>query len=101
MSIQPSVEVPMFAVYMAGAASVAVALLELALPLLLIERFQKWLIIPGFLLHIAFYVMLSLATYSLTCMLLYLAIIDANKTAGFIEALGPKLRRVSQRLAPA
>lgn len=70
-------------------ASYSVAGLELVLPLLLIERFQKWLVLPGLSLHLAFYFMLPLQIYSLTCMLMYLAIIDANKIHGLLELIGP------------
>lgn len=70
-------------------AATATAILELILPLLLIQRLQKWLVVPGLMLHLAFYFMLPLQTYSLTCMLLYLAIIDANKIHGLLDLIGP------------
>ncbi|WP_340315597.1 hypothetical protein [Rhizorhabdus argentea] len=73
-----------------SAMAITVAIVELLLPLLLVERLQKWLVIPGIGLHIAFYVLLPLETYSLTCILLYFAIFNANKVHAFIDALGPQ-----------
>jgi len=76
--------------WLTAAMASTVAVLELLLPLLLIRRFQKWLVVPGIALHVAFYVMLPLQTYSLTCILLYLAVIDANWIHAWLERLGPR-----------
>lgn len=81
----------------ASAAAITVAVLELILPLLLIPRLQKWLVIPGLGLHLAFYVLLPLQTYSLTCMVLYLALFDANVVHGYIDLLGPGRRGTTSR----
>lgn len=78
----------------ASALAVTVCVLELVLPLLLIERFQKWLVIPGMGLHIAFYVLLPLQTYSLTCIVLYLSFFNADKVHALIDRLGPDWARV-------
>lgn len=69
--------------------AITVTIIELFLPLLLVERYQKWLVVPGIGLHIAFYVLLPLQTYSLTCILLYFAIFNANKVHAWIEFLAP------------
>ncbi len=69
--------------------AVSVCLLELVLPLMLFERFQNWLTVPGIGLHVGFYVLLPLATYSLTCIVLYLAFFNANKVHALIDMLGP------------
>lgn len=81
-----------FLPYMSTAAavlSVAVAITELLLPLMLVERCQKWLVVPGMGLHIMFYVMLPLETYSLTCIVMYIGFFNANKVHGLIDLLGP------------
>ena len=74
---------------LAAVLSIAVAMTELVLPLMLVERCQKWLVVPGMGLHIMFYVMLPLQTYSLTCIVMYLGFFNANKVHGLIDLLGP------------
>ncbi len=84
-----SFQIPPILDPVASAMSIAVCVIELALPLMVIERFQKWLSPFGIGMHIAFFVMLPLQTYSLTCISLYLAVYNANLIHGWIDLLGP------------
>lgn len=59
--------------------------LALGLPF---ARTRKYLVIPGLLLHAAFYVMLPVSIYSATIVLLYLAYFDADKVHRVIDELG-------------
>lgn len=52
---------------------------------LFFRRFWPVLIPAGIAMHIAFYVLLPVYTYSLTCILMYLAILDANKVHELTE----------------
>lgn len=79
----------------ASALSVTVCILELILPLLLVERLVKWLIGPAVVMHIMFYVMLPLQTYSLTCMLIWLAAFNADKVHRWIDYLSPEGERAA------
>lgn len=66
-----------------------VLILEYALALgMPFSRTRKYLVIPGLVLHAAFYVMLPIATYSATIVLLYLAYFDADKIHRVIDELG-------------
>lgn len=49
------------------------------------KRTRRYLLIPGLLLHAAFYVMLPVNTYSATIILLYLAYLDPGKVHKFID----------------
>lgn len=65
-----------------------VVILEFALAFgLPFERTRRYLIVPGLLLHLAFYVMLPVYTYSATIILLYLAYLDADKVHQFIDEM--------------
>jgi len=56
------------------AAAIGTLLLELALAFLLpFPRFRRYLIVPGLLLHAAFYVLLPVSTYTVTVFVCYLA----------------------------
>ncbi len=69
-------------------AAVSITLLEYALAFgLPFARTRKWLLIPGLLMHCAFYVMLPIATYSATVVLLYLAYFDADRVHRAIDKL--------------
>ena len=66
-----------------------VLILEYALALgMPFSRTRKYLVFPGLVLHAAFYVMLPIATYSATIVLLYLAYFDADKIHRVIDELG-------------
>lgn len=54
---------------------------------LLFGRTRKWLVIPGLLLHGAFYVLLPVSTYSATVWVLYLAYFDPDAVHRVIERL--------------
>lgn len=65
-----------------------VVLLEYVLGLgLLFRRSRRWLVLPGLALHAVFYMLLPVATYSLTVMLLYLAFFDADDVHKVTERL--------------
>jgi len=67
----------------------SVVILEYALALgMPFARTRKYLVIPGLMLHAAFYVMVPVATYSATIVLLYLAYFDADKIHRVIDDLG-------------
>jgi hypothetical protein len=68
-------------------ATITVAL-EYALGIgLLFARTRKWLIVPGLLLHGAFYVLLPVATYTATVWCLYLAYLDPDAVHAFLDRL--------------
>lgn len=46
---------------------------------LFVRRLLVWLVPAGIGMHVAFYILLPVYTYSLTCILMYLAIFDADK----------------------
>jgi hypothetical protein len=65
----------------------AVLLLEYLLAFgLFARRLRVWLIPAGIGLHAALYALLPVYTYSLTCILMYLAIFDADKIHELTEA---------------
>ena len=71
-----------------AAAAWFVVIIEYALAFgLPFEKTRRYLIVPGLLLHLAFYVMLPVLTYSATIILLYLAYLDADKVHRFIDEL--------------
>ncbi len=71
-----------------AAAAILVTLLEYALAFgLPFTKTRRWLLIPGLLMHSAFYVMLPVATFSATIVLLYLAYFDADRVHRFIDQL--------------
>ena len=66
----------------------AVVLLEFALAFgMPFAAPRKYLVIPGILLHAAFYVVLPVFTYSATVILLYLAYFDADKVHRIVDRL--------------
>jgi hypothetical protein len=70
------------------AAAIFVTLLEYALAFgLPFAKTRRWLLIPGLLMHATFYIMLPVATYSATIILLYLAFLDADRVHRFIDQL--------------
>jgi len=54
---------------------------------LFIPRLRTPVLIAGVLMHLVFYVLLSVVTFSLNMILLYLAVIDADRTHRFIDEL--------------
>ena len=68
------------------AGSWTVLLLEYILAFGLLKRsFHKWLIPMGTGMHLAFYWIFPVYTFSLTCILMYLAVVDPNKVHQFTE----------------
>ena len=65
-----------------------VVALEYALAFFLpFERTRKYFVLPGIALHLCFYVMLPVFTYSITVILLYLAYFDADRIQRIIDEL--------------
>jgi hypothetical protein len=70
------------------AASVFTVALEYTLAFgLLIPTARKWLVPAGVLLHASFYVLLPVATYSLTMIMLYLALLDPDAVRQAIDRM--------------
>lgn len=68
------------------AAAVIVVVLEFVLAFGLPFRLtRKYVVVPGLLLHLSFYVMLPVFTYSITIILLYLAYFDADRIHKIID----------------
>lgn len=68
--------------------SVGVVGLEYALSFgMLFERTRKWLLVPGLVMHGAFYVLLPVATYTVTVWILYLAYFHPDDVARVIDRL--------------
>lgn len=68
--------------------SVGTVALEYALAVgLPFEHSRRWLVIPGLLLHAAFYVFLPVSTYSVTVFVLYLAYFDPDAVHRVIDRL--------------
>lgn len=53
---------------------------------LFVPRLRRWLIPAGIALHLLFYLVLVVKTFSLTCVLLYLAVIPARRVHEFLDA---------------
>ena len=53
---------------------------------LFIQRWQKFLIPMGIFLHLSFYVFLVVKTFSLSCILMYLAFVPAKTVHDFLES---------------
>ena len=69
--------------------AVANVALEYALALgLPWPRTRRWLLLPGLGLHVLFYLLLPVATYSATVMLLYLAYLDPERVHAVLDELG-------------
>jgi hypothetical protein len=69
-------------------AAVFCVALEYALGIgLLFTRTRKWLIVPGLLVHGAFYLVLPVGTYSATVWCLYLAYLDPDAVHAFLERI--------------
>ncbi|MBL9107367.1 MAG: HTTM domain-containing protein [Myxococcales bacterium] len=63
-------------------------LAELVLgPGLLHPRARRYLLVPGLLLHAAFYVLLPVSTFSVTAACMYWAVLDADRVHAAIDAL--------------
>ena len=81
-----------------------VVLLEYALAFgMPFRRVRRWLIVPGLALHGLFYVLLPVATYSMTIWLLYLAYLDADFVHGVIDRMTgrpPVACAVTSRASP-
>jgi hypothetical protein len=83
--------------YMFPLAAWLVVMLEIVLAFFLpFQRTRKYLVLPGIALHLIFYIMLPVSTYSITIILLYLAYFDADrvhrtldKIQGYIQPLNP------------
>ena len=66
--------------------AIATVVLEYALALgLPFARTRRYLVLLGLLLHAGFYVLLPVATYSVTMFALYLAYVDPDKVHEFLE----------------
>lgn len=65
--------------------SVTVLLVEYALPILIHIRRWQWLVLPaGIGMHIAFYLLLPVDTYSITMIVLYLALLPPDAVTRFL-----------------
>ncbi len=83
-----SLEALLLSPWFAMPAAIAVVMVEYFLPVgLLVRRLQPIAIPIGILLHLAFYVMLPVATYSASMVLLYLAVLDPDAVHRFIDRL--------------
>lgn len=51
-----------------------------------VPRIRTAVLLSGVLLHLVFYALLSVNTFSLNMILLYLAVIDADRVHAFIDA---------------
>jgi hypothetical protein len=70
------------------AASAATVALEYALAFgMLHARTRRWLVLPGLLLHAAFYIVLPVRTFSATMFVLYLAYFDPDAVHAVIDRL--------------
>jgi hypothetical protein len=78
---------PGFAASAAIAACLTVALEYALAGGMLFVRTRRWLVVPGLLLHAAFYVLLPVRTFSATIVLLYLAYFDAGSVHRVIDRL--------------
>jgi hypothetical protein len=66
----------------------SVVLLELSLALgLWFTRTRKWLVVPGLVLHGAFYALLHISTFTATMWLLYLAFFDPDEVHRTVDEL--------------
>lgn len=82
--LAPLMTDPLFA----APASAAVLIVEYLLPAgLLIRRFHRFAIPAGLALHAAFYVLLTVNTYSITMMALYLAVVDPDALRRFLDRM--------------
>jgi uncharacterized membrane protein YidH (DUF202 family) len=69
-------------------AAVCTVLLEWMLGIgLLVPRFRRFLVVPGLLLHALFYVLLPVATYTVTVFCMYLAYLDADAVHRVLDRL--------------
>jgi len=68
--------------------AVGTVALEYALGIgLLFRRTRRWLVVPGLLLHGAFYVLLPVSTYTATMWVLYLAYLDPDAVHAWLERM--------------
>jgi hypothetical protein len=80
----------------------ATVALELALAVgLLFAKTRRWLLIPGLLLHGAFYALLDVSTFSVTMCVLYLSVCDADEVHRAIDRLNGYPARTGEHAASA
>ena len=53
----------------------------------LVPRWRRWVVPVGLSLHATFYLMLPVATYSATAMVLYLALLDPAAVHRFLDRM--------------
>ena len=74
--------------HIAAPAAILVTMVEYLLPVgIIVRRFHPVAIPIGLALHAAFYLLLTVNTYSITMMVLYLAVVNPNSLHRFLDRM--------------